>query len=50
MGTEYDEILDLPAQGCCSVVLCALGHRHGEDKYGKLAKVRFDPSRVFVRI
>lgn len=45
-----DNVLDLPAKGCRSVVCCALGYRHEEDKYGKLAKVRFDSSRVFIHI
>lgn len=47
---EYDRILDLPAKGCRSVVMCALGYRAEDDKYAKLAKVRFDSSRVIVRI
>jgi nitroreductase len=45
-----DKALDLPSKGCRSVVCCALGYRHPDDKYGKLAKVRFDPSRVFINI
>lgn len=47
---EYDRILDLPSKGCRSVVMCALGYRAENDKYAKLPKVRFDASRVVIRI
>ncbi len=47
---EYDKILGLPEKGCRSVVLCALGYRHPDDKFGKLAKVRFAPEDVIINI
>lgn len=47
---EYDTILNLPEKGCRSVVMCALGYRHDEDKYGKINKVRFNKSDMFIHI
>jgi len=47
---EFDRILNLPAQGCNSVVMCALGYRAADDKYEKLAKVRFPANELFIRI
>ncbi len=46
----YDKFLDLPAQGCTSLVMCALGYRSEDDKYAKLAKVRFPASETILRI
>jgi nitroreductase len=46
---DYDKILGLPELGCRSVVVCALGYRHPDDKYGKLKKVRFDPSKIVIK-
>ncbi len=46
----YDEILDLPAKGLRSVVLCALGYRHEDDKYADLKKVRHPVSDVVLHI
>jgi len=37
---EYDQLLQLPAQGYASVVCCALGYRAGTDKYATAKKVR----------
>jgi nitroreductase len=39
---EYDCILNLGPTGYTTVVACALGYRSTEDKYAKLAKVRYD--------
>jgi len=39
---EYDRILGLNGSGYATVVACALGYRSSDDKYAKLAKVRFD--------
>ncbi len=47
---EFDRILNLPAQGCNSVVLCALGYRAADDKYKDLEKVRFPASELFIKI
>jgi nitroreductase len=38
---KFDEILGLSARGFASVVLCAFGHRHPDDKHAHEAKVRF---------
>ena len=46
----YDKILDLPAHGCHSVVICAMGHRSPDDHYAKMAKVRFPASETVLRI
>jgi nitroreductase len=46
----YDKILDLPAKGCNSMVLCALGYRSPDDAYADLAKVRFPASETVLRI
>ncbi len=43
-----DKILDLPAIGCHSVVICALGFRAGHDKYAGHAKVRHSSSEVVI--
>jgi nitroreductase len=37
---EFDNILNLPAQGLAAVVCCALGYRSPSDKYAALPKVR----------
>jgi nitroreductase len=46
---KYDQILDLPKQGFATVVACAAGYRDAEDKYAKLAKVRFPASELIER-
>ena len=38
----YDRVLNLSGSGYATVVACALGYRSPDDKYAKLAKVRFD--------
>lgn len=38
----YDQILGLDSTPYQTIVACALGYRHAEDKYAGLAKVRFD--------
>jgi nitroreductase len=47
---KYDEILGLKAKGLGSVVIATAGYRSAEDKNAALAKVRFDPSEVVVRV
>ena len=47
---EVDRILQLPEKGCHSVVSCALGYRAEDDKYGKMAKVRFPSEELFIRV
>lgn len=43
---EYDSILKLKGFGYRSLVACALGYRHAEDKYAGQAKVRFSHEDV----
>jgi nitroreductase len=47
---EYDQILDLRAQGYASVVCCALGYRASSDKYATLKKVRRTKSELITTI
>jgi nitroreductase len=47
---QFDQILDLPAQGLRSVVVCAVGYRSENDKYASAAKVRFSKEEVIVRL
>ena len=39
---EYDKILNLDGTGYKTVVALALGYRAAEDKYARLAKIRYD--------
>jgi nitroreductase len=50
VSADYDRILKLTEKGCTSVVLCALGYRAEDDKYGQMAKVRFPDEEVIVRV
>jgi nitroreductase len=45
--SEYDKLLGLEGTNFTSVVGCALGFRHAEDKYAAAAKVRFEAKEVF---
>ena len=47
---EFDKVLALPAQGLASVVCCALGYRHADDKYAVAPKVRFPKSELVKRL
>ncbi len=47
---KVDEILGLEARGLKSVVLCAVGYRSAEDKYGMAKKVRKPASEVIIHI
>ena len=46
----YDEILGLPQRGYRAVVACAAGYRSDDDRYAKLAKVRFPAAEIFDHI
>jgi nitroreductase len=46
----YDRILNLGSTGYATVVACALGYRSTEDKYAKLAKVRYDAKDIVRQI
>ncbi len=48
--TKVDEILGLDKMGLKSVVLCPVGYRSAEDKYGMAKKVRKPASEVVVHI
>lgn len=43
---EYDRVLNLKDSGYATVVACALGYRSANDKYAKLAKVRYETKDV----
>ena len=47
---EYDRILGLTGSGYKTVVACAAGYRHAEDKYAVTPKVRFRAEEVLVRV
>ena len=47
---EYDNILNLNGSGYATVVACALGYRSADDKYAKLAKVRYDTKDIVRQI
>lgn len=47
---KTDEILGLKETDYTSVVCCAAGYRHAEDKYATTPKVRFPKETMFVRI
>lgn len=46
---RYDEILQLGGTGYATVVACAAGYRHAEDKYAITPKVRFKAAEVIER-
>lgn len=47
--SKYDEILDLPAKGLHSTVVCAVGMR-GDDKYAGAKKVRYPQEELFLSL
>ena len=47
---KTDEILGLKETDYMSVVCCAAGYRHADDKYAVTPKVRFPKESMFVRI
>ncbi|CAK6693976.1 NAD(P)H-dependent oxidoreductase [Synechococcus sp. CCY9201] len=48
--TDYDRILDLETSGYRSCVVCAAGYRQPDDKYARLAKVRYRGSSLIERL
>ncbi|MCE2863042.1 MAG: hypothetical protein RIR76_1483 [Verrucomicrobiota bacterium] len=46
---RYDEILQLAGTAYTTVVACAAGYRHPEDKYATTPKVRFNAAEVIER-
>jgi len=49
-NAQFDQILDLPAKGLASVVICAVGKRAADDSYADLAKVRFPKEKVILTV
>ncbi len=47
---QYDQILDLSAQGLATAVIAAVGYRLPTDKYAQAPKVRFPKSEVFLKV
>jgi nitroreductase len=47
---QFDEILGLTGTSYATVVACAAGYRHPDDKSAARKKVRFKPEDVIVRI
>lgn len=47
---KYDQILDLPAKGLNSVVVCPIGYRKDSDKYASAKKVRYTVEDVTLTI
>lgn len=47
---QYDEVLDLKAQGLASAVIATLGYRQSTDSYASAPKVRFAEKEIFIRI
>ena len=50
LPAEYDRVLGLSGSGYAAVVQCALGYRSPDDKYSKLAKVRFGAKELLQHI
>lgn len=48
--TKYDEILNLPATGYYTSVVCTLGYRASGDKYASVPKVRFPVEEMVTRL
>lgn len=47
---KFDKLLGLAGEGLATVVACAAGYRHVEDRYATLQKVRFPVEQVIERI
>jgi nitroreductase len=50
VASEYDKVLGLEGSEYQTVVGCALGYRHPDDKYAEAKKVRFEASDVIVHL
>jgi nitroreductase len=50
VASEYDKVLGLSGSEYQTVVGCALGYRHPDDKYADAKKVRFEASDVVVHL
>ncbi len=47
---EYDKLLALTDSGYSTVVACAVGYRHADDKYATIPKARKNEAQVLVRL
>lgn len=47
---KYDDLLGLTEVGYGTEVVCVAGHRHPDDKYAQLPKVRYRPEEVVIRV
>lgn len=47
---EYDGLLELTGTGYSTVVACAVGYRHEDDKYATMAKARMNEEQILVRL
>lgn len=47
---EYDKLLSLTDSGYSTVVACAVGYRHTDDKYATIPKARKSEAQVLVRL
>jgi nitroreductase len=50
MPSQYDEILGLKEKGLHAIVIAATGHRHLEDFYQHLVKVRRPENELFINL
>jgi nitroreductase len=49
-AAQFDQILDLPAQGYHAQVVATAGYRAEDDAYAKLPKVRYSPEDVIAHV
>ena len=50
VAPEYDRLLGLTGSGYATIVGCAVGYRHAEDKQAAAKKVRFATDEMIMRI
>ena len=50
IAPEYDNVLGLTDMNLASVVVCPVGYRSADDKYGSLNKVRYSKDELVVRM
>ncbi len=50
VASQYDELLDLPAQGLPAVVIAGLGYRHPRDPLQHFPKVRRPATELFLHV
>ncbi len=50
LASEYDKLIGLDGGNYTTIVGCALGYRHPDDRYAALAKVRFDSTDLVTHL